>query len=337
MTLPMRWSVSQIPTQLDQRLVFLYTITVKKQEIDTPINQRCVTLDEKKNLHYFIYGKLVNVNATNLVQKLDNMAMLPSILIDFQNMNLCYGIGNVNVHFIQAKNTFKNYIDQWHHKECSLLCTTKRRCYSCSKLRKVILQNERRLRNPHLKNRIRGLSNPVDEYKLRAVQRKMSCERREKNRAKYRVLTLKQSIEEKELEIAAIEDSKLEKRCSELSVPVAQKIAMKEIIAAASNKDPKGRRYTEDWIMLCMLMNIQSPGHYEFLRKNNVLPLPCLRTIRGYLSLIDTKCGFDKNFGQLLQKHFDTKTSMQRHEVLLLDEINLRKSIAVCSKNLTLD
>jgi len=30
-----------------------------------------------------------------------------------------------------------------------------------------------------------------------------------------------------------------------------------------------------------------------------------------------------------------SKTSLQRHGVLLLDEINLRKSVAVCSKNLT--
>lgn len=73
----------------------------------------------------------------------------------------------------------------------------------------------------------------------------------------------------------------------------------------------------------------------EFLRKNNVLPLPCKRTIRSYFSLINMKCGFDEQFGKLLQKKFDTKFSLQRHGVLLLDEINLRKSITVCTKNLT--
>ncbi|XP_024876928.1 uncharacterized protein LOC112457862 [Temnothorax curvispinosus] len=38
---------------------------------------------------------------------------------------------------------------------------------------------------------------------------------------------------------------------------------------------------------------------------------------------------------ELLKKDFATKTPLQRHGVLLLDEINLRKSVAVCSKNLT--
>ncbi|XP_071572941.1 uncharacterized protein [Temnothorax nylanderi] len=333
-TLPTPWIVGQLTTQPDQGLVFWYSITTKKQNINTPVIQKYVTLDEQKNLRYYVYGNLVNADATNLVQKLDNVAMLPSILINFQFMRLCCGIGEVNVNFMQAEDAFKNYIDQWHHRECSLLCT-RRRCDSCCKLRNKVLQKERRSKNPHYKNRICGLSNPVDEYKLQAIRKKMFRERREKNRAKYRLSTLKELLKAKELEIAAMGDSTLEKRCSELSVPMAQKIAMKEIIAAASKKDPKGRRYTEDWLMLCMLMNIRSPGYYEFLRKNNVMPLPCTRTIRGYFSLINTKCGFDKDFGQLLTKHFDTKTPMQRHGVLLLDEINLRKSIAVCSKNLT--
>lgn len=81
-------------------------------------------------------------------------------------------------------------------------------------------------------------------------------------------------------------------------------------------------------------MNIRSPEYYEFLRKNGILSLPCTRTIRGYFSIINAKCGFDDQFAKLLEKHL-AKTSLQRHGVLLLDEINLRKSVAVCSKNLT--
>lgn len=86
--------------------------------------------------------------------------------------------------------------------------------------------------------------------------------------------------------------------------------------------------------MLCILMNIRSPGYYEFLRRNNVLPLPCARTIRGYFSMINLKCGFDHGFLQLLKKNFDRKSPLQRNGVLLL-EINLRRSVSVCSRNLT--
>ncbi|XP_071569448.1 uncharacterized protein [Temnothorax nylanderi] len=183
-TLPMPWIVGQLPrSQSNQYLVFLYTVTLKRQKTDIPITQRCVTLDEQKNLRYYIYGNLVNTDATNLVQKLDNITMLPSILTNFQYKSLCCGMGDVKVRFMQAEDTFKNYADQWHHGVCSLLCS-RRRCDSCTKLRRKVLQKERRSINPHYGIRISGLSNPVDKYKLQVIQRKMLRKRREKNQAK---------------------------------------------------------------------------------------------------------------------------------------------------------
>ena len=86
-----------------------------------------------------------------------------------------------------------------------------------------------------------------------------------------------------------------------------QRIVIQEIISAARKKDPRGRRYQEDFIMLCMLMNIRSQSYYEFLRKNNIIPLPCTKTIRDYVSLINGKCGFDENFFKVLKKIFRIK------------------------------
>lgn len=135
--------------------------------------------------------------------------------------------------------------------------------------------------------------------------------------------------------MSIINTESLERKCSDLNVPITQKIALKQIVQAATKKDAKGRRYTEEWIMLCLLLNIRSLRYYEFLRKNNILPLPCTRTIRSYLSVIDMKCGFDYGFLQLLKKHFECKPILQRQGMLLFDEINLRRSVSVCSKNLT--
>ncbi|CAL1681203.1 unnamed protein product [Lasius platythorax] len=262
-TLPTSWSVSELFPQTGHNLLFSYAVTLTKKGITVPITQKSVTLDTERKLCYYIYGHLVNVDGTDLDKILDNTTMLPSILIKFQHMNVCSGIGDVSVHFIQADSAFKNYIDQWHHHECSLL-SKRKRCDRCIKLRKNILQKELRLKNPSSINRICGLSNPLDEKKLQAIRIKMNRERREKNRAKFRSTLLKESLKAKEDEIANIKDLTLDTRCSELNVPAAQKTAMKEIIAAASKKDAKGRRYTEEWIMLCVLMNIRSPGYYDF-------------------------------------------------------------------------
>lgn len=78
------------------------------------------------------------------------------------------------------------------------------------------------------------------------------------------------------------------------NIPPNHLLLIKEIFAAAKKKSAKGNRYTEDWIMLCMLLHIRSPSGYSFMRENKLLPLPCIRSIRNYLQLIKTSCGFDE-------------------------------------------
>lgn len=78
-----------------------------------------------------------------------------------------------------------------------------------------------------------------------------------------------------------------------------------------------------------------SPAGYKFLRCQNILPLPCIETIRRYLLAVKGECGFDLSFFKLLKKKFLCKSTMQKKGILLLDEISLRTSIAVNSKNLT--
>lgn len=87
--------------------------------------------------------------------------------------------------------------------------------------------------------------------------------------------------------------------------------------------------------MLCMLLHIRSPSVYSFMRENKLLPLLCIRSIRNYLQLIKTSCGFDEQFLQLFAKHLEGKEEYQKHGLLILDEISLRQSISVNTKTLT--
>lgn len=50
-------------------------------------------------------------------------------------------------------------------------------------------------------------------------------------------------------------------------MPKIQKTCIKEIMAAARLTNSKGHRYTNDWIMFCILMHIRSPSAYEFKKK----------------------------------------------------------------------
>lgn len=87
--------------------------------------------------------------------------------------------------------------------------------------------------------------------------------------------------------------------------------------------------------MLCLLFQIRSPSGYKFLREHNVIPLPCVNTIRKHLLAIKSGCGFDIIFFKLFKKKFSVKTEYQKKGILVLGEILLRSSIAVNSRTLT--
>lgn len=89
------------------------------------------------------------------------------------------------------------------------------------------------------------------------------------------------------------------------------------------------RCYSENWMLLCLLFNIRLPGAYRFLREQDVLPLPCTSTIRQHLFLVKSNCGFDLQFFELLKRRMYHQSLVQRHGILLFDEIQLRKGLYV--------
>lgn len=59
-----------------------------------------------------------------------------------------------------------------------------------------------------------------------------------------------------------------------------KKIVIMEIMKASKCKSSKGRKYSEVWILLCMLFHMRSPVAYRMLRENKILPLPSISTIQ---------------------------------------------------------
>lgn len=178
-------------------------------------------------------------------------------------------------------------------------------------------------------HRVSAATNPVDQIKMKAMQQKLKKYRNQSYNLKRRLAVLANWIADRQQKMAGLPDAVLEK------VSTNEKIVIEEIISAARKSHPKGRRYSEDFMMLCMLMNIRSRSYYEYLRRHQILPLPCSKTVRDWMSLVGNKCGFDENFFELLKKSFEIKNERQRHGVLLVDEINLRKSVGVSARDLT--
>ncbi|XP_060855841.1 uncharacterized protein LOC132933592 [Metopolophium dirhodum] len=88
-------------------------------------------------------------------------------------------------------------------------------------------------------------------------------------------------------------------------------------------------------MLLCLLFQIRSPTGYKFLKDQNILPLPCVSTIRKNLLAIKIVCGFDPNLFKLLKMTFSTKSEHKKKGIILLDEMFLRESLSVNSRSLT--
>ena len=52
--------------------------------------------------------------------------------------------------------------------------------------------------------------------------------------------------------------------------------------------------------------------------------------------MIDTPCGFDDKFSNLLEEQFNKRAKLQSHGLLLIDEIGIRNRVIVYRKTMTL-
>lgn len=84
-------------------------------------------------------------------------------------------------------------------------------------------------------------------------------------------------------------------------------VLIKECIAAAKVSHKKAMRYSHEWLLLCLLMHIRSSNSYDFLRDNNILPLPAKSTITHYLKASNTGVGFDDEFFNMFAKELKVR------------------------------
>jgi len=155
-------------------------------------------------------------------------------------------------------------------------------------------------------------------------------------RAKQKLINLKLKLSKVQNEMASISDDSIKEKlnlCQNMNE--SQKTLILECFAASKVKNCKSRRYTENWLMLCLLLNIRCPSAYKYLRNSELLPLPHPKTIRRHLSLVKTYCGFDQDFFKLFKKRVDHMSDMEKHGVLLFDSINLRKGLHVNTSTLS--
>lgn len=126
---------------------------------------------------------------------------------------------------------------------------------------------------------------------------------------------MKNTLSEVQNQMKNCSDTTFQQSLEYAGINTNQSNLIKEIFAAAKVKNPKGRKYSENWMMLCLLFQIRSPSGYKILKDQNILPFPCVNTIRKHLLAMKIGCGFDIHFSSYLKRSFLRKQSTRKKEL----------------------
>ena len=270
-------------TPSSKNYIALYELYWKDDDdVMFPIMRRSMIIDADMKTRCLANGKRVNPLVFSFPDKFDSLADINKTLEKFASLNICCGISMLDdINLITEKIGYTDNLNQLRHNRCPII-TDKRQCDACRNVKKYISYKKRRqkmtLKHQTLQN--------MWKNKLYRQQNALK-------RAKKRIEILRSRILSQQAQINELKEENVFKKCEELNISDKQKMCVKEIMATAQKKNSKGRRYTEEWVMLCILMHIQSPSAYEFLRKNEVLPIPSIRTIRRYLSVMNITSNTD--------------------------------------------
>lgn len=117
----------------------------------------------------------------------------------------------------------------------------------------------------------------------------------------FQITTLKSQVHSLRNKCVSIQSTVLEDAIKNLPSPLQQE-AVKACFKRSAIKNSKNMRYSTIWVYNCLLLRIKSRSTYEHLRKVNMLPLPCIRTLNQYIRRIKGCYEFQKVIFDLLKK-----------------------------------
>ena len=198
-----------------------------------------------------------------------------------------FGIhGNTSVGYRESET-------KWRHNQCPIfIANNASQCNFCRNVLRTFDRKQVKCEQDGYRSKRLRLS---DEMKLPAeIRMKIDAIRKEK-KATQKCATLRSMIEKQKLQleekrnkILEIEEKSVEEKMESIKLSPNFRMVVREIFTAAK-VHPKGRRYSEDWMLSCMLMYMKFPKVYALIDTLESLPLPCIRTIKRYVYFFYSK------------------------------------------------
>ncbi|CAH1712291.1 unnamed protein product [Aphis gossypii] len=268
-----------------------------------------------------------------------NIEDLKLYLYTLDEIKFCQGaVSSTNYPDIRAS-FGTQYIESngyWRHNKCLIVLNDDNsKCNVCSWCKRLVYSIQKKHTNLLNKKTIRTFYSPNKNKIHQRLLKSTNIIRKKNKRTQIKKKVLQNQLNQMKNEMKNITEKNLDELLMKSNISPGQCEMVKEIYSASKVKNPKNRRYNENWMLLCLLFQIRSPGGYKFLREQNLLPLPCVTTLRKHLLAVKIGCGFDEKFFKLLKKKFDVKNKYEKKVILVYDEIFLRENISVNSRTLT--
>ena len=259
--------------------IFCEVLTNLKEPA-VPVFGKTVAVNEKSFVSLSYLGKSISLDHFNQIKELKTIFELENLIQQFDKQIMCNGV-NIRENLIRHKpsNTFMDQIGNLRHLKCIMLSNNNKNvCGNCASIKQSIRTNKYRQikkRTSEYK-RVHLNVTPSKSKKLQNLRQKAKKLQQNKKRGQIQLKNLQSKLDKAKITLRNINNNSLmnELRSSN-KMEHNQLLLVEEILSASKRKSERGRRYNEEWVMLCMLFHIRSPSGYAYLRNNNILPLPC--------------------------------------------------------------
>lgn len=274
------WAIHLIPKSHDG----VDTICITKMVIkySKSITEKKVELTET-DIRLYIFDHITYLDEINEIQCIDT---LEDFLISLDTVKICFGAVSISdspKNFKNANATIDHSLLTWRHKQCSGMISKGSKCSFCKRTVRAIYDYRK-----NNKNRVR---------KFLRLKKRMKIVRQQNLRIRRRFDTVQKELEYCKNKINHVDKETFFEKIDKIdNMSCIQKLLIKECYETARYKRKTSRHYTLEWLSTCLLLHVRSPTAYEFLRTNDIIPLPHVSTIKKYLSRENIQCGLDKNF-----------------------------------------
>ncbi|KAF0751081.1 Uncharacterized protein FWK35_00013066 [Aphis craccivora] len=256
-------------------------------------------------------------------QKVTSSFQLKTIVYSLYSLVICRGVSPEISYYVVhiMKKGYINILNYWQSVECKFQIEepNKSICSKCILLSRAQLSKD--------KGKNKSLSTLLSSGNRKKVIRTRKAIRKSRIRLLHKNYQLEEMVKSYKHKIDSISKETIQQHIKRLNLNSAQGMVINECLRIGKFNSKTSRRYSNDWLLTCLLMQILYPAIYKFMLKNEILPLPCVQTIKRHLSLVKLDFGFDPAFFEMFKTKINLKTEQQKYGVLIFDEMSVRKSL----------